>query len=290
MKIARVFPRRTAATPKDSLAWSLYRTQKGEIIWESALPPRYAMPEIDAVHVSVAFTYDMPEAEILAKEWRCAGVPVLIGGPATGQAGGEFEPGMYLKRGYAITSRGCPNRCWFCSVPKREGVLRELPIKDGFNILDDNLLACSEEHIRSVFAMLERQTERPIFSGGLEAAQLKPWHVDLIRKSGMHHLFMAYDTPDDYEPLVTSGKMLMDAGYTFASHALRAYVLIGYPGDTMDKAEKRLIDTLRAGFWPMAMLWKDDKGNENAEWRRFQGQWVRPAELHAKVRDGEIVL
>ena len=67
-------------------------------------------------------------------------------------------PGMYLKKGYVITSRGCPNRCWFCSVPRREGGrLRELPITEGNIVLDDNLLACSRQHIEAVFEMLGRQ-------------------------------------------------------------------------------------------------------------------------------------
>jgi hypothetical protein len=40
---------------------------------------------------------------------------------------------------------------------KREGPVRELPVCEGANILDDNLLACSEAHIRKVFQMLEGQ-------------------------------------------------------------------------------------------------------------------------------------
>ncbi len=276
-RIARVFPRRTSATPTDEMAFD-------------GPPPMLALPEIDEVHISVAFTYDLHRAEWLAKEWEAVGVPVSMGGPATGQRGEEFTPGMYLREGYTITSRGCPNRCWFCSVPRREGGLRELEVKEGWKVLDDNLLACSEEHIRKVFAMLDHQPQRPIFSGGLEARLLEPWHVGLLRAVSTHHMFFAYDTPDDYEPLVNAGKLLAAEGYTMASHALRTYVLIGYPGDTFDKAEKRLIDTMRAGFWPMAMLWKDDAGHEAIEWRRFQGQWARPAIIHVKLREGEIKL
>jgi hypothetical protein len=52
--------------------------------------------EADKVHISVAFTYDLPEAERLSKQWRYI-APVEIGGPATGQKGEIFIPGMYLK-------------------------------------------------------------------------------------------------------------------------------------------------------------------------------------------------
>jgi len=264
MKIARVFPRRTAATPEDELAFV-------------DMPPSLGMPEFDEVHVSVTFTYDMEKAENLAFQWGAVGVPVKMGGPAFNTPGGDFIPGRYLKPGYIITSRGCPNRCWICSVPKREGYqIRELPITYGWNILDDNLLACSEEHIRKVFEMLKTQPENPIFTGGLEAKLLKPWHVELLRKSHTKRMYFAYDTPDDYEPLVEAGKILRDGGITVRSHAASCYVLIGYPKDTFDEAEKRLIQTVKAGFQPYAMLWKDKNGTVNPEWQPFQREWCRP--------------
>lgn len=99
--------------------------------------------EADEVHVSVTFTWDIPIAEWLAKQWEPVAT-VKIGGPAYNEPGGDFIPGMYMRHGYVITSRGCPNRCWFCAVPKREGgMLRELPVTDGWILTDDNLLACS---------------------------------------------------------------------------------------------------------------------------------------------------
>jgi hypothetical protein len=261
-QIIRVFPRRTKATPTDTMAF---------------VGPPDMFAEADAVHISVAFTWDIPEAERLAEQWRHV-APVTIGGPALNTEGHAFTPGMYLRQGYVITSRGCPNRCWFCSVWKREGTaIQELPIQDGWNVLDDNLLACSESHIRAVFAMLKRQAERPQFTGGLEAARLKPWHVDLLRDLKPKQIFFAYDTPDDLEPLRNAGRALLEAGFTIASHTLRAYVLIGWPRDSFVAAEKRLQDTMAAGFIPMAMLYRDANGATSQEWRTLQRQWARPA-------------
>ena len=263
LKIARVFPRRTTATPDDSLAFT-------------TLPPKI-LPDIDKVHVSVTFTYDMEKAEQLAEAWHKTGLPVMMGGAAFNEPGGEFVPGRYLKHGYVITSRGCPNRCHFCSVPKRESyTLRELTIKNGFNILNDNLLACSDKHICEVFEMLKRQSENPIFTGGLEAKLLKQWHVDLLREVKTQRMYFAYDTPDDYEPLLQAGKLLRYGGFTKASQVARCYVLIGYDGDTMEKAEKRLRETWKAGFFPFAMLYRDEKGAVQQNWKQFQRLWARP--------------
>lgn len=268
-KIARVFPRITNATPLDDYTF-----------FDA---PGMFLPEIDEVHISVAFTYDMAKAEQLAKQWEPI-APVQIGGPALNEPGGEFIPGRYLKDGYVITSRGCLNRCWFCQVWRREGgIIRELEIKDGNNVLDDNLLACSDDHIKAVFAMLKRQKYGPVqFTGGLEAKILKDWHINLLADLKPAQMFFAYDTPDDYDPLVEAGQRLMEAGL---HNSLRAYVLIGSPKDTIEQANTRLIQAYKAGFMPMAMLYKDKDGNTNKKWREFQRLWARPAIIRTRMRN-----
>ncbi len=267
VRVARVFPRRTKATPSDPLAF----------VGGPGLFP----PEVDRVHVSVAFTWDRERAEQLAEEWQRV-APVEIGGPAMGTRGEDFIPGRYLRPGYIITSRGCPNHCWFCSAWKRDGIVREVPITDGWNVQDDNLLACSEAHVRAVFAMLSRQPERAEFTGGLEAAKLKTWHIDALAELKPKQVFFAYDTPNDYEPLMEAGRAIAAVWPGSRAHRLRCYVLIGYPRDTFAGAEARLRRALTAGFLPMAMLWRDDFGATQLAWRRFQRTWARPAIIAAE--------
>jgi len=272
VKIIRVFPRKTKATPTDELAFI-------------GNPPLFRPENIDIpIRISVAFTWDIKEGERLKELWSHYYNDVTIGGPALNERGGDFTPGMYLKPGYIITSRGCPNCCWFCSVPKREGDIRELPIKEGWNVLDDNLLACSDDHIRDVFAMLARQKERIEFTGGLEAARFHEWHAAELKKLRVKQMFFAYDTPDDLEPLQQAGRCLQDAGFAVHphSHMLRCFVLCGYQGDKIGHAEYRMKKTIQAGFTPMAMLWKDETGKQDREWRKFQREWVRPAIIYAR--------
>ncbi|MDD3029803.1 MAG: hypothetical protein PHS57_05945 [Alphaproteobacteria bacterium] len=273
MTIARVFPSRTRLTPTDHLAFV------------NCPPPLLALPEIDEVHVSVTFSWDMARAEQLAEAWRAVGVPVKLGGPAFNKPGGEFISGQYLKPGAVITSRGCPKNCWYCGVPRREGKTREYPIVDGSNVLDDNLLACSDTHIRAVFEMLARQSERPIFTGGLEAEFLKPWQAEALHALHPRRMYFAYDTPDDRDPLFKAGRILRDAGFTFEAHVLCCYCLIGYQGDTFERAEKRLTDIIRAGFMPYAMLYRNESGAYSLEWRRFQREWLRPEIVATKAND-----
>lgn len=70
--------------------------------------------------------------------------------------------------------------------------------------------------------------------------------------------------------------MLLDAGLTKVGNRLRCYVLIGYKGDTFEKAQKRMGEAWRAGFMPFAMLYRDREGKFDKTWRRFQGQWANP--------------
>lgn len=208
------------------------------------------------------------------------GYEVKLGGPACGDRGGDFVPGRYLKPGYVITSRGCDNDCWFCLTHEREGGIRELPITDGHNVLDSNLLQCSEKHIRAVFAMLARQPEKAQFTGGLEAAILKDWHVHELTKLKPKSIYVAYDTPDDYEPLRVAAGKFKEAGLLpDPGHHIGCYVLVGYPKDTFAKAETRLNQVIALGLTPFAMLWTDPV---HKDWNTFQKKWVRPAIIYGK--------
>lgn len=260
-RIIRVFPTKTRASPDDSLAYFG--------------PPDFWAQD-DEVHISVAFSWDLAKAQALEKEWRHV-APVKIGGPATGMRGENFLPGMYVKRGYTITSRGCPNRCWFCSVWRRDGDIRELPIRPGHNVLDDNLLACSPEHIAAVFKMLSTQ-QQVEFSGGLEAKRVTFELAQKLYDIHPKQMFFAYDTPDDLEPLVIAGQLLQSAGFK-PCWSMRAYVLCGFPKDTLSAAEQRMHQTIAAGFMPMAMVYRDRNGNKQPAWARWQRQWARPAAM-----------
>lgn len=273
MRLIRVFPRRTKATPVDELA-----VTRGPELFDEA----------DEVHISVTFTYDRPRAEQLAEEWRHV-APVKVGGVAYGDTSLEFIPGRYIGAGYTVTTRGCPRRCWFCGVWKRWPTVNVMPIHPGWNILDDNLLAAPRPHVEAVFDMLREQKRRVEFTGGLEALSLEDYQVDLLASlKPRPNMFFAYDPGDEFETLASAARRLLAAGFTRGSHRLRCYVLIGHPKDTFELAEQRLKQMMEVGFTPFAMLWKPDddiksqeKWRPKPEWKQFQRRWARPAIIHA---------
>lgn len=275
MKIARVFPTKTSMSPTDPLVFFGPPTLDA-----MALEP-------EAVHISVTFSWDLQKAEDLYYQWEMLGVPVEVGGPAFGDRMSEsFTPGLYLKEGMVITSRGCPKDCWFCDVGKcARGRVIELPVQDGWNILDDNILATSDDHFREVTQMLRRQKHPAVFSGGLEPEYMTAEKAALLVECKPKTLYTAYDTLDDYEHLRNMARLLWAAGLSRRSNTVKCYMLCGYPEDSMEAAEKRARQIMELGFLPFAMLYRGEDGETDREWRKFQREWANAVIVGRKFVD-----
>lgn len=262
--IIRVFPRRTMFTPNDDYAFV------GE--------PPMIRPDADEVHISIAFSWDLKEGRRLAMAWRQYYPEVIIGGPAFNSKYNSFTPGEYIKQGVTFTSRGCNNQCPWCLVPKREGRLKEIKIKPGNIIQDNNFFQCSQRHISSVVDMLKHQ--RAIqFTGGLDSRLLTDPIAVQLRDLNIRQLFFACDTNRSLKSLEKARLKLN--GFTL--NQLRCYVLLAYNGETMSEATERLESVLRLGFLPFAQLYQPEEKyiEYSKEWRRFQRMWSRPAIIKA---------
>ena len=140
------------------------------------------------------FTWDIPRAEQLQRSWSRFYKVVQVGRPAYGLPGGEFTPGIFVRKGITFTSCCCIRRYLWCNVPAREGRVRELKsIVPGHIIQDNNILACSEAHLEKVFAMLKDQRKAASFNGGLDARLLRPWHLELFKSVTINELWFAAD-------------------------------------------------------------------------------------------------
>ncbi|MFH0899565.1 MAG: hypothetical protein V2A73_02925, partial [Pseudomonadota bacterium] len=215
MRVLRVFPQRTTFTPTDALSFV------GD--------PPLLRPEADVVRVSCAFTWDITETMRLVEAWKQHYSLVRYGGPAFGDPGGGFEPGMFVKPGVVHTSRGCPNRCSFCLVPVREGPLRLLPIREGYILSDNNILACPTNHRLAVWQMLGKQRRYAVLSGGLQASLVTDEIADELRGLRLDSVFLAADSEGALKPLATAIKRLS----FLPRRKLRCYVLCAYDGETI---------------------------------------------------------
>lgn len=262
----RVFPRRTKWTPDDDLA----------IIGD----PGLFRPPIQSVKISCAFTWDIPESERLYRAWSAYYPDVDLGGPAFGNRGETFEPGVFVKQGITFTSRGCTKECDWCFVSKREGWIRELPIKDGWDVADNNLLACSRPHVEKVFEMLARQPEPIKISGGLDAEMIQQWHIDRLKTIRLKYAWFACDYFGAIKNIERAADLMSD----FSREKKRCYVLIGFNGETPIQAEKRLEAVYKLDFLPMAMLYQSEETKKqrwSQDWLKLRRIWSRPAAFKA---------
>ena len=258
----RVFPKRTKWTPLDDL------------VFVGDPPMEFLRPPEQSVNVSVTFTWDIIEGLRLKNEWAQYYKNVQLGGPAFGDPGGEFVPGRFIKKGVTITSRGCPKKCQWCHVPKRENAIRELKINDG------NILACSDNHIKKVFNMLERQNRMITFSGGLDPTLFNETHRRLIDKIKIKELWFSCDSQKAIKPLIEIAEMLRD----ISIEKKRCFVLMGFDGESIVDAQHRVEKVYEIGFLPFAQLYRgNNEIHYSKEWKRLSRKYARPAAYRQKT-------
>lgn len=266
MTVVRVFPRKTRATPVDDMA----------VVGD---PPMFRPPATE-VHISVAFSWDRARAERLRQAWQQYYPVVKLGGPAYEDPGADFILGVYVKPDIVFTSRGCNNQCPWCLAWRREGKVRELAVQAGNIVQDNNLLQCSRAHITNVFEML--RTQRAVqFAGGLDPRLVTDQVAEDLRGLRIRQLFLSCDTEPMVKPLATAVKRL-----GLPRDKLRCYVLIGFNGESLDKAEERLRATYDLGCLPFAQLYQPpgDRITYPREWRELTWVWSRPAAIMAEMR------
>jgi hypothetical protein len=254
--------------------------------------------DADRVFISVPFTWYLPKAKTLATWFMQAGHYVYIGGPAVElmpdylsgvatQVGGDLHP-LPLKRhnpDATFTSRGCPNQCGFCAVPRIEGDLRELADwRPAPIVCDNNILATSQRHFDNAIDRL-KQFRQVDFNQGLDARLLNAHHIDKLKELSLPILRFSFDHIGMGTIVTSAIQSVLQAG--FAKRRVRCYVMFGFH-DSPDDALYRVETIKKLGVRPFpqryqaldgdAALAKDSwigPGWVQEEMARFQRYWCR---------------
>lgn len=198
----------------------------------------------DALHLSVVFTWHLPEAREIAINSK---KKVVVGGPAVRLMPDYLDdvakvqhttiyPAMQMHNPFATkTSDGCPNNCSFCAVPRCEGNLIERKSWEIKPIVcDNNLPACSKKHIRRVIKSL-----MPLpyvdFNQGLEAELFTPWFADQLLKLNNPIIRFAFDHISEESKVMQAVELAQRKGFK----NIQCYVLFNH-SDTPDDAIYRL--------------------------------------------------
>ena len=211
----------------------------------------------ETLYLSVPFTWLLERAEQVAGAWHG---PVIAGGPAVSLMGcpgwakmgkSPVEPLLFHNPCATFTTRGCPNCCAFCAVPKIEGEFRELPEwRHAPVICDNNLLAASRKHIERVIESL-KPFPACDFNQGLDARLFNAWHADLITTLRNPMVRFSLDSNKDVDIVA----MAIERARTAGLKHIGVYVLIGY-NDTPDDARARLEFVRSMGIRPNPMRYQ----------------------------------
>lgn len=124
------------------------------------------------------------------------------------------------KTAYGFLTRGCPNHCKWCIVPKKEGKIapymdaEEIAI-DGRNnlILMDNNVLASDYGINQIEKIVKRKY-RVDFNQGLDARLVTPEIAKLLSKvKWIKRIRFGCDTPGQIEDCETAISLLEKNGY-----------------------------------------------------------------------------
>ena len=218
------------------------------------------------LYLSVPFTWLLAEAEAIGRKHKGG---VVAGGPAVDLCGAEWAetPGtcpydtLSMHNPLAtFTTRGCPNACAFCAVPRIEGDFRELPTwKPAPLVCDNNLLAASRAHFTRVIDSLVPFPACD-FNQGLDARRFTRWHANQIARLRWPRVRFAYDHVRDEAAVAEAIMTAREAGIG----TLGVYVLVGF-NDTPDDARYRLDKVREWGILPNPMRYQPlDATEKNA--------------------------
>lgn len=187
-----------------------------------------------------------------------------------------------FRAAYGFLTRGCPNKCGWCVVPKKEGAIRPnaelaefIADRKEAILLDNNVLA-SEFGLSQIEEIVRRGT-RVDFNQGLDARIIanNPDVARLLaRVKWIRYIRMAYDHAANEEPVMRAIENLKASGVK--PYRMFFYVLVKDVPDAVRRVEQ----LRKAGTAPFAQPYRDfDNKIHPTQFQRDFANWVNKKEV-----------
>lgn len=228
---------------------------------------------VDYVFVSCIFEKNRAKAAAWGKIKNA-----IVGGTGydpTVQLPPEIEAEV-IRDNIGFTTRGCPNKCFFCVVPQKEGGIR--PVADIYDIwdrkakkitlLDNNILAL-EDHFLKIAAQIKKENLQVDFNQGLDMRMLSPDVVNALQRLRIKRKRFAWDLDDDRSDLLHQLKEWFGSCFI--------YVLVGVLPFERDLEKLNIIRGTghRAYVMRLEEIRLEAKYIALSRWVNRQGQFAR---------------
>jgi hypothetical protein len=191
-----------------------------------------------------------------------------------------------VEEAYGFLTRGCPNKCSFCVVPKKEGCLRQNADVEEFLagrkqvILMDNNVLASDWGLMQIEKMIKLKLKVD-FNQGLDArviAKNEDIAKLLARVKWNPYLRMACDHKSQMEPIAKATELLRKHGCTPSNYFV--YVLVKDVNDANERVE--FLRTLN--LLPFAQPFRsiDERTELNQKQKDF-ARWVNRKAIFAST-------
>lgn len=156
-----------------------------------------------------------------------------------------------------FTTRGCPNRCAYCGVPRLEPSYWIVPNwrehiaddKPYIMVSDNNLSAAPPEHLSDLLDALESADKRVMFEEGFDCKYITPQLAERLARLRYVHsgLRLAFDRIEEDGVFQAAVRLLLSAGVTHSQ--VMAFCLFNFQ-DTPAEADYRMRECVRLGIRP----------------------------------------
>jgi len=266
----------------------------------------------DRVYISTLFTWRRAQVDELVAQFSTH-ADVTVGGsgwdftttlPAAAE-GLTPDYSLYgIDYGMGYTTRGCIRHCKFCPVPRMEGGIHEAdrmssllnPKSNKLMLLDNNFFAAdswrekvAEIRRRGLVVDWPQGNDIRLMTDEIAAALADLQAHDQIagdQFTSKGWLHFAWDLPANdarTEEVVRGIRLLKATG--FRGSQLRFYVLIGYPGYSVEDELHRVTTLHAEGIEPYVMVYRDYGAKDTRDPLRMRIQHWNNGHAWRKVRD-----